>query len=43
MAYAGFGLLVSDKMEQKFGMVPNEEDKEALRGAIPRIRSVEGN
>lgn len=41
MAYAAFGLLVSDKAEEALGLVPTEEDKQRLREAIPRIHTVE--
>ncbi|KAF2433498.1 hypothetical protein EJ08DRAFT_694392 [Tothia fuscella] len=40
MAYASTALFLSDKAEEKFGMVPTPEDMEKLRGAIPRIRTV---
>ncbi|KAL8952274.1 MAG: hypothetical protein Q9222_001805 [Ikaeria aurantiellina] len=42
MAYSGIGLLVSSKAEQKFGMVPTEKDREALRDALPKISRVDG-
>jgi hypothetical protein len=41
MAYATFGLLVTDKAEKTLGMEPSEEDKEELRKAVPRVRVVE--
>ncbi|KAF2403435.1 hypothetical protein EJ06DRAFT_527054 [Trichodelitschia bisporula] len=41
MAYAGIGLLLSDKAEEKFGMVPSEEDKERLSRVIPKVRVIE--
>jgi hypothetical protein len=41
MAYAGFGLFVSDKAEEQLGFVPTEKDKEDLRKAIPRIIAVD--
>lgn len=41
MSYAGFGILLSNRAEEKFGLVPTEEDKQKLRQAIPRIRTVE--
>jgi hypothetical protein len=41
MAYATFGLLLTDKAEKVLGMEPTEEAKEELRKAIPRIRAVE--
>jgi hypothetical protein len=41
MGYAGTALYLSDKAEEKFGLVPKPEDKEKLRQAIPKIRTVE--
>lgn len=41
MAYAGFGLLLSDQAEKTFNMVPTEQDKERLNHAIPKIRVVD--
>jgi hypothetical protein len=41
MAYAGFGMFISDKAEEQLGLVPTEKDKEDLRKAIPRISTVE--
>lgn len=41
MAYAAFGLFLSDKAEQTFGMVPTEKDREKLRDAMPKIRTVD--
>jgi hypothetical protein len=41
MAYAGFGLFLSDKAEEKFGLTPTEKDKEELRNALPKISTVE--
>ncbi|TKA67220.1 hypothetical protein B0A55_08779 [Friedmanniomyces simplex] len=41
MAYATFGLLVSDKAEEALGLVPTEEDKQRLREAVPKIQTVE--
>ncbi|KAF2125017.1 hypothetical protein P153DRAFT_389872 [Dothidotthia symphoricarpi CBS 119687] len=41
MAYAGVGLFLSDKAEEKFGLVPTEKDKEDLRNALPKITTVE--
>lgn len=41
MAYAGFGMFVSDKAEEQLGFVPTEKDKEDLRKAIPRITTVD--
>jgi len=41
MAYAGAGLYLSDKAEEKFGLTPTEKDRKELREAIPRISPVE--
>ena len=41
MAYAGAGMFLTDKAEEKFGLVPTEKDKEELRRAIPKISTVE--
>jgi len=41
MAYAVFGLFVSDRAEQALGLVPTEEDKQRLKGSLPRIHTVE--
>lgn len=41
MAYAGFGLLASDKAEKVFGYEASEEDRERLRGMVPRVQMVE--
>lgn len=41
MAYAGFGLLLSDKAEQTFGFVPTDEDRKSLREAVPKIHMVD--
>ncbi|KAK6440577.1 hypothetical protein LTR95_003203 [Oleoguttula sp. CCFEE 5521] len=41
MAYAGFGLLASDKAEQVLGYVPTEEDKRRLRESLPKVVTVE--
>lgn len=41
MAYAGVGLFLSDKAEEKFGLTPTEKDKEELRNALPKITTVE--
>lgn len=43
MVYSALGLALSRKAEERFGMVPTEKDREALREALPKIRSVEGN
>jgi hypothetical protein len=41
MAYAGVGLFLSDKAEEKFGLTPTEKDREELRNALPKITTVE--
>jgi hypothetical protein len=41
MAYAGFGLLISDELEKRFDMTPTEEDYEEVRKLVPRISTVE--
>lgn len=41
MAYAGLGLLLSDKAEQTFGFTPTEEDKKNLKEAVPRVHMVD--
>ena len=41
MAYAAFGMLLSDKAEQTFGFVPTEQDKKDLREAVPKIHLVD--
>lgn len=41
MAYAGIALVLSDKAEEKFGLVPTEKDKEELNKVIPRITTIE--
>lgn len=43
MGYAALGLFVSDKSEEKFGMVPTDKDKEDLKMLLPQIRLVENN
>ncbi|KAI4178596.1 MAG: hypothetical protein LQ346_007395, partial [Caloplaca aetnensis] len=43
MAYSALGLALSSRAEKKFGMVPTEEDRKALREALPRITTVEGD
>ncbi|KAF1976192.1 hypothetical protein BU23DRAFT_456044, partial [Bimuria novae-zelandiae CBS 107.79] len=37
MAYAGVGMFLSDRVEEKLGFVPTEKDKEDLQNAIPKI------
>ena len=41
MAYAVFGLMLSDKAEEAFGLTPSEKDKQDLREAVPKIHLVE--
>ena len=41
MAYAVFGLTLSDKAEEAFGLKATEKDKEDLREAVPKIHMVE--
>jgi hypothetical protein len=41
MAYAGMGLFLSDKAEEKFGLTPTEKDMEELREALPKISTVD--
>ncbi|RYO27097.1 hypothetical protein AA0113_g308 [Alternaria arborescens] len=41
MAYAGAGLYISDRAEEKFGLVPTDKDREELRDALPKITPVE--
>lgn len=41
MAYAVFGLTMSDKAEEAFGFTPSEKDKKDLREAVPKIHMVE--
>lgn len=41
MAWAGIGLFLSDKAEEKFGLTPTEKDREDLRKALPKITTVE--
>ncbi|KAI4657171.1 uncharacterized protein J4E79_007787 [Alternaria viburni] len=41
MAYAGAGLYISDKAEEKFGLTPTEKDREQLQDVIPKISTIE--
>jgi hypothetical protein len=41
MAYAGAGLFLSDKAEEKFGLTPTDKDLEELKGALPKITTVD--
>jgi hypothetical protein len=41
MVYAGVGMVMSDTVEEKLGLVPTEQDKEELQRAIPKIIPVD--
>ncbi|KAF2763223.1 hypothetical protein EJ05DRAFT_496052 [Pseudovirgaria hyperparasitica] len=41
IGYAGLGLVFSDAIEEKFGMVPTEQDKEKLKMMVPRVVRVD--
>ncbi|KAF6234488.1 hypothetical protein HO173_007113 [Letharia columbiana] len=41
MAWAGLGLLLSDKAEKFFELKPTEKDKEGLKDLLPRVRRVD--
>ena len=41
ITWAGIGLYVSDKAEEKFGFTPSEEEKRRLEAAMPRVIAVE--
>ncbi len=41
MAWAGLGLLLSDKAEEAFGLKPTEKDKEGLKDLLPKVRRVD--
>ena len=41
MAWAGIGLLLSDKAEEVWGLKPTEKDKEQLKEVLPRVRRIE--
>ncbi|KAF2637586.1 hypothetical protein P280DRAFT_521252 [Massarina eburnea CBS 473.64] len=41
MAYAGAGMFLTDKVEEKIGFVATDKDKEDLRQAMPKITVVE--
>lgn len=40
IGWAGLGMLLTDKAEEKFGLVPTEKDREELERAVPRVRRV---
>lgn len=41
MAYATAGLFLSDKAESYFGFKASEDDKRALKEAVPKVHFVE--
>ena len=41
LAWAGIGLLVTDKAEKEFGMQPKESDREKLRELLPKVTVVD--
>lgn len=41
MAYAGAGMYLSDKAEEKLGLTPTEQDLKDLREALPKISTVD--
>lgn len=41
MGYALAGLYLSDTAEERFDMVPTEQDREKLRQMIPKIHAVD--
>lgn len=41
MAWAGLGLLLSDKAEEVFGLKATEKDREELQGVLPRVRRID--
>ncbi|OAL03498.1 hypothetical protein IQ06DRAFT_344745 [Phaeosphaeriaceae sp. SRC1lsM3a] len=41
MAYAGAGMYLSDKAEEKLGLTPTEQDLKDLRDALPKISTVD--
>ncbi|KXS93797.1 hypothetical protein AC578_828 [Pseudocercospora eumusae] len=41
MAYATAGLFLSEKAESFFGFTPTEQDKQALKDAVPKFQFVE--
>ncbi|KAJ4337507.1 hypothetical protein N0V87_004653 [Didymella glomerata] len=41
MAWAGFGLLVTNEIEKRFDMTPDEKDYEEVRQLVPKISTVE--
>lgn len=41
IGWAGLGLLLTDKAEERFGLVPTEKDREELERVVPRVRRVD--
>jgi hypothetical protein len=41
IAYATFGLFLSNIAEKKFDLVPTEEDKRKLNEMVPKVRVIE--
>ncbi|KAJ6258479.1 hypothetical protein Dda_6521 [Drechslerella dactyloides] len=41
IAYGLVGSYLTDRAEETFGLVPTEEDKQKLRGLVPKISVVE--
>lgn len=41
MAWAGLGLVLSDKAEDFFGLKPTEKDREGLKDLLPKVRRVD--
>ena len=39
--YAFAGMYISDRMEEKLGLVPTDKDFTELRNALPKISTVE--
>lgn len=41
MGWGFLGIMLSDRAEEKFDLVPTDEDKAKLREIIPTIRTVD--
>jgi len=41
IGWAGLGILLTDKAEERFGLVPTEKDREELERVLPRVRRVD--
>ncbi|KAF2704312.1 hypothetical protein K504DRAFT_462881 [Pleomassaria siparia CBS 279.74] len=41
IGYAGLGMFLTDKAEEKFGLVPTDKDREELKKAMPKITTIE--